>query len=98
MYNEFVARGWESKSIESQMESAERSRKPPAAAALSPQQIEAERKRDGLLLHRTRVLRDLANCRGERHRQTLLAGLAYLEQQLAALGWKAPESGSVSRS
>jgi len=50
------------------------------------------------LLHRTRVLRDLDNCHGERHRKTLLAGLAYLEQQLAALGWKAPETGSVSHS
>ena len=98
MYNEFVARGWESKSIESQMESAERSRKPPAATPLNPQQLEVERKRDGLLLHRTRVLRDLDNCHGERHRKTLLAGLAYLEQQLAALGWKAPETGSVSHS
>ena len=88
MYNEIVARGWESKSVESQMESAERSRKPPAGSHLNPQQLESERKRDSLLLHRTRVLRDLENCHEDRYRKTLSEGLTYLEKQLAALGWK----------
>lgn len=70
------------------MESAERSQKVPSQYSLNPQQLETERKRDSLLLHRTRVLRDLENCRDERYRKTLLEGLAYLEGQLTALGWK----------
>jgi hypothetical protein len=56
---------------------------------LSPEQIEAERKRDGLLLHRTRVLHDLEGCSDLRYRKTLEDGLAYLEGQLAKLGWRA---------
>lgn len=54
---------------------------------LSPEQIEIERKRDSLLLHRTRVLRDLEGCSDLRYRKTLQDGLAYLEQQLTELGW-----------
>lgn len=49
--------------------------------------MEAARKLDGLLLHRTRVLRDLENCRDERYRKTLQDGLNYLEAQLTELGW-----------
>ncbi len=55
---------------------------------MTPAQAEAARKLDSLLLHRTRVLRDLENCREERYRKTLSDGLAYLESQLAALGWR----------
>jgi hypothetical protein len=92
VYNESVARGWESKSVESQIESADRSRKSSAAAPPSSQQLQAERERDSLLLHRKRVLRDLENCSEERYRKTLHEGLAYLEQQLAKLGWKNVQS------
>jgi hypothetical protein len=91
-----VARGWESKSVEEQIQaSAGRSREP-RRERLTPQQIEIERKRDGLLLQRTRVLRDLANCTHERYRQTLENGLAYLEQQLRELGWEPPEQATRS--
>jgi len=96
VYNESVARGWESKSVEAQMESAERLKKPPAGTSLSPEQIANERKRDALLLHRTRVLRDIGNCHGQRYRKTLSDGLKYLEQQLAELGWKMPGTGPGS--
>jgi hypothetical protein len=74
------------------MESAERYRKPTVPPP-KPEQVETERKRDGLLLHRTRVLHDLETCRDDRYRKTLQSGLNFLEQQLAALGWKSPESG-----
>lgn len=90
-----VARGWESKSVESQMESAERSPKPPAGNSLNPQELQTERKRDSLLLHRTRVLRDLENCHEDRYRKTLNEGLTYLEQQLAELGWKSDLSSTT---
>jgi hypothetical protein len=56
---------------------------------LTPEQMEVERKRDGLLLHRTRVLRDLEGCQNLRYRKTLESGLAFLEGQLAELGWRA---------
>lgn len=83
-----MARGWESKSVESQIESA-RERAEKRRARLTPEQMENERKRDGLLLQRTRILQQLEGCRDERYRKTLSDGLAYLEGQLKALGWKA---------
>jgi hypothetical protein len=81
-----VARGLESKSVESQIESAHVRNDNPRMI-LSTEQVEIERKRDSLLLHRTRVLKDLEGCREIRYRKTLEDGLAYLEQQLTALGW-----------
>jgi len=86
-YNRGVARGWESKSIQSQIESANL-RRGEAKPRLTREQIDLQRKLDSLLLHRTRVLSDLERCSEERYRKTLADGLAYLEQQLTALGWK----------
>lgn len=81
-----MARGWESKSVESQIESAG-VRRGIHRVLLNAEQMEIERKRDGLLLHRTRVLHDLTVCRDDRYRKTLESGLAYLESQLSDLGW-----------
>ncbi len=83
-----MARGWESKAVEGQMEAAE-ARRGRKSIELTPAQAETARKLDSLLLHRTRVLRDLENCSDERYRKTLSDGLAYLESQLADLGWSA---------
>lgn len=82
-----MARGWESKAVEAQIESAQQ-RAAQAARKLTPQQATEEMKRDSLLLQRTRILRELQNCRDPRYRQTLFSGLQYLETQLAALGWR----------
>ncbi len=82
-----MARGWESKSIEAQIESANLQRgetKP----QLTREKLDLQRKLESLLLHRTRVTADLARCTEERYRKTLADGLAYLEQQLTDLGWK----------
>ena len=81
-----MARGWESKSVEAQIESADR-RRGEGKPRLTHEQLEAQRKRESLLLHRTRVLSDLEKCSDERYRKTLSDGLAFLEQQLGALGW-----------
>lgn len=82
-----MARGWESKSVEAQIESANL-RRGEAKVRLTPEQLEAQRKRDSLQLHRTRVLSDLEKCNDQRYRKTLSDGLAFLEQQLSALGWR----------
>ena len=79
-----MARGWESKSVESQIDSASEAREK-QKPRLTPEQIEIKSKRDSLLLQRTRVLQQLESCRDDRHRETLIAGLAYLESQMAAL-------------
>ena len=81
-----MARGWESKSVEAQIESADQ-RRGEGKSKLTPEELDAQRKRDSLLLHRTRVLSDLEKCSDERYRKTLSDGLAFLEQELGALGW-----------
>lgn len=82
-----MARGWESKDVEEQQQAAESGRAT-VRVQLTAEQMEAERKRDGLLLQRTRVLSDLTRAPEGRYRQSLESGLRYLEEQLAALGWK----------
>jgi hypothetical protein len=82
-----VARGWESKSVQAQIESANR-RRGEVRPRLTPAQLDVQRQRESLLLHRTRVLSDLEKCSEARYRKTLNDGLAYLEQQLSTLGWQ----------
>jgi len=81
-----VARGWESKSVEEQMEAAASAPPLEARPPLDPQQAERRRLRQGLELSRRRVLQQLEGCRHPRHRSLLEAALAGLEARLARLG------------
>ena len=83
---EDVARGWESKSVESQIEMAETDRAAQTAVRSSKEQIELQRKKESLELSRRRVLNDLAACRNPRYRTVLEAALAHLDNEIQALG------------
>jgi hypothetical protein len=83
-----VARGFESKSVEQQQQDAEERRSAAKKVKLTAEQVVADRKREGLLLQRTRILREIESATTPRHRDTLRGGLKYLEDQLKALGWK----------
>jgi hypothetical protein len=80
-----VARGFESKDVELQQQDAEERRANARRAVLSAEQAEITRKRDGLLLQRTRILREIEISKNDRHRQTLQSGLQFLDEQLAGL-------------
>jgi hypothetical protein len=80
-----MARGWESKSIESQMESAESRRSAARAARIDPAETERARQRESLHLSRTRILHDLEAAKNPRHREVLLAALKHLDDKLAEL-------------
>ena len=84
-----MARGWESKSVESQMEAA--ASRPPNVAAFKPDPttVQIQYKRDSLTMSRTRVLHDLQNAANPRYRAQLQSALAYLDQELAKLPAKA---------
>jgi len=81
-----MARGWESKSVESQQDSA-------AAARTAryndnnktPEELERESKRNGLMLSRTRVLHDIQTTCNARYRQQLEQALAFLDTEIAVL-------------
>jgi hypothetical protein len=81
-----MARGWESKSVESQIEAAEERQVRLRAAKVDPAYAERSRQRESLQLSRTRVLHDLEIAKNERHRETLKAALNHLDQKLAELG------------
>ncbi len=83
-----MARGWESKSVESQVEARDHSSRKDRMPQRTAEQMEIERKSDSLLLQRVRVMREIESSSNARHRKTLEEGLKYLEDSLSALGWK----------
>jgi hypothetical protein len=78
-----MARGWESKSVESQQDAAERPRVkgPPVTAEQAARKAE----RDTLMLARTRALADLQKACVPAHRAMLEQAIADLDQRLSAL-------------
>lgn len=80
-----MARGWESKSVEAQIESAAGKQKAPSEPHLSPEQIQTLRDKENLELSRTRVQRELASSSNPRYQEILRKALADLEGKLATL-------------
>lgn len=81
-----MARGWESKSVEEQIDMAEPRRK--RSVPVKPQAIDAFdliRKRESLLLSRTRVVQEMNSAQNPRYRELLGKALADLEANLAKL-------------
>jgi hypothetical protein len=80
-----MARGWESKGVEAQIETAADGAGEQVKGYLSPAQAGRLRKKEGLLLSRSRVLRDLETARNPRYRDILREALRHLERELEAL-------------
>jgi hypothetical protein len=80
-----MARGWESKSVESQMEAVE-NRSPVSRVVRTEQQIRVDRERESLLMSRKRVLHDIETATHTRYREQLEAALRYLDSRLKELG------------
>ena len=80
-----MARGWESKAVEDQLEEAARARETAARPVLTPELIERQQRRESLSLLRSRLLDQLQKAHSEAQRQRLKQTLAELEAQLAAL-------------
>ena len=79
-----MARGWESKSVESQIE-AVADRHIPASPERCPEEVARERERESLELSRTRVHQDLAAANNPKYRELLERSLNFLNEKLAAL-------------
>ena len=80
-----MARGWESKSVEDQVEEHLRARQEAARIPHSPEAIKLKQKRETLLLQRSRLLEQLQNARSDAHRQMLERSLQAIDAELAAL-------------
>jgi hypothetical protein len=80
-----MARGWESKSVEEQVQEHQQKKGENTKQQLTAEQLESRRKREVLLLSRSRVQKDLQLSQNPRHRDQLNSALADLDSQIAAL-------------
>ena len=79
-----MARGWESKSVEAQIDMAQAERAVPQRKKLTPKTLEVLRKKEGILLSRTRVVRELETAQNPRYKVVLIKALADLDAQLSS--------------
>ena len=79
-----MAKGWESKSVESQVQESQ-SKRTDKKEPLTVAQIEAHRRRQVLLLSRARVAGDLQSSSDSRYRDQLTRALADLDAQISQL-------------
>ena len=84
-YNRSMARGWESKSVEAQIDMAEAQTATIQTIAPSPDTLELIRKKENILLSRTRVVRDLDSAQNPRYKAVLTKALAELDAQLTSI-------------
>jgi hypothetical protein len=80
-----MARGWESKSVEAQIDAAEEHRSSIRREAMNPKQLESIRRKETLLLSRTRVVREISQVQNPRYRAVLSKALAELDAQLESM-------------
>ena len=80
-----MARGWESKDVESQIEHANAEQRQRAVPQLSADEVRRNREREDLLLSRTRVMADMKTAVHPGYRAMLQRSLDFLDGKLAAL-------------
>ena len=80
-----MARGWESKDVESQVEAAEAPKHKTSSGPKTPEQLIREQSRKDLQLSRTRIANDLASATHPHHRKSLEAALTHLDKKIADL-------------
>lgn len=87
-----MARGWESKAVEGQVQqfesNDEQQEEKGKKRRASPEQLAARRENEVLLLSRARVQRSLENAADERYREQLRLALADLDARIASLAGK----------
>lgn len=83
-HNLDMARGWESKDVESQVAGRE-TMAAPGKAKKAPDQLEKDRERANIELSRKHILNDLETATHPNHKKTLEAALAHLEERLTQL-------------
>ena len=87
-----MARGWESKSVEDQIQERE-SASAETRPKLTPEQLQLQTRREGLQMIRTRTLMSLQSACDSRYRAHLERVLADVDAQLLALGAGANSQG-----
>jgi hypothetical protein len=81
-----MAKGWESKSVESQMEDAGAEKASGSKRPLTDDERKAQREQDNLKLSRAYVQHQIESSTNERYTESLRKALSEIEQKLAQLG------------
>ena len=77
-----MARGWESKAVEDQIGAAEAGKDALRRKGLIPAEIERRRKRQGLLVERQRIVREMEQGYKRRYLVLLERALAHIDAEL----------------
>jgi hypothetical protein len=80
-----MARGWESKDVESQVAAADIPKSNPNAGNKTDAQVRHEQEKKDLQLSRTRILNELQAATHPQHRKSLEAALAHLDEKIAEM-------------
>ena len=80
-----MARGFESKSVQEQWQDAEAAADMKKKPKKTPEQMDRDKKREGIELSRRRIANELEAATSERRREQLRAALAHLDGELAKL-------------
>jgi len=83
-----MARGWKSKSVEAQIDMAETRRAVPTGEIQTPETLELIRKKETILLSRTRVVREMESAQNPRYKAVLSKALTDLDAQLSTFAPK----------
>jgi hypothetical protein len=79
-----MARGWESKSVESQQ--VEKAGSQDRGEAVTREELKRKQKRESLEMSRRRVLQEMEATHSEARRASLEQALAFLDHQIEELG------------
>jgi hypothetical protein len=80
-----MARGWESKDVESQVEAKKSMSASPSRGPKTPDELRREQECRDLQLSRIRIVNDLQVATNPNHRKSLEAALEHLDQKIAQL-------------
>ena len=80
-----MARGWESKDVESQVEAKKTVSASPSRGPKTPEELNREQECRDLQLSRIRIVNDLQVATNPNHRKSLEAALAHLDSKIAKL-------------
>jgi hypothetical protein len=78
-----MARGWESKSVEAQIDMAAAIPRAVRRTTIAPEKLDLIRKKESILLSRTRIMHELESAQNPRYRVVLSKALADLDAKLS---------------
>jgi len=80
-----MAKGWESKAVEEQIQESQAAEQENPTKQFTPEQMEAHRRKEVLLLSRAHVEKDLKASQNPRYREQLGKALSHIDAELSKL-------------